>query len=120
MSRRLGALVLVIGLALGVTLQAAYTKFEAVTVAASAIGFTAAHINNTVGAHPAATDASCRLETAQIRWTIDGTTPTTTVGILLEIGDVLTLAGNDTLNNFRAIRTGGSSGQLDCHYSGPY
>jgi hypothetical protein len=34
--------------------------------------------------------ATCRLETAEIRYQVDGTAPTTTVGTLLEVGDVLT------------------------------
>ena len=95
---------------------ASYMKLEQITVANVSIGFTAANINNTAGNHPAATSAVCRLETAEIRYTLDTTPPTTTVGVLLEIGDVLTLNGNETLNTFRAIRTGGTSGVLDCHY----
>lgn len=98
---------------------ASYTKFEAVTVAAASTGFTAANINAGSG-HPAATQATCRLETAEIRYTVDGTTPSAAVGTLLEIGDTLALFGNDTLNNFRGFRTGGSSGVLDCTYAGAY
>lgn len=56
----------------------------------------------------------CRLETAQIRYTLDGTAPTTTVGTLLNIGDVLEITGTDALRAFRAIRTGADSGVLDC------
>ena len=105
----------------GVTVHAvSYTKLEQITVAASSIGFTVANINQTTGAHPAATSATCRLEAAQIRYTLDTTVPTTTVGVLLEIGDVLTLNGNDTLNTFRAIRTGGTSGMLSCHFFGSF
>ncbi len=51
------------------------------------------------------------LETAQIRWTVDGTTPTTAVGHLLEYGQSLTLTGQD-IASFQAIRTGGTSGTL--------
>lgn len=119
MRARLTALALAL-LVASASLVAAYVKFEAVTVANTAIGFTAANINNVTGIHPPATQATCRLETAQVRYTVDGTTPTTTVGVLLEVGDQLALVGNDTLNAFRAIRTGGASGQLDCTYSGAY
>lgn len=115
------AALLVLLVSLTVTLSAAsYTKFEALTVANTSVGFTAANINNTTGAHPSATQSACRLETAEIRYTVDGTTPTTTVGVLLEIGDQLVLNGNDTLNNFRAIRTGATSGVLDCTHIGAY
>lgn len=95
-----------------------YLAFEQITVGATAIGLTAATIN-IGGGHPGATAAYCRLETAEIRYTIDGTTPTSTIGTLLEIGEGLSLTGNDALNNFRAIRTGGSSGKLNCNYSTP-
>lgn len=95
--------------------MAAYLAFEQVTVANTSIGFTGSKITPT--GLPMATSASCRLETAEIRYTIDGTVPTTTVGTLLEIGDVLTLNGHDVLAQFRAIRTGSTSGVLDCTYS---
>lgn len=96
---------------------ASYLAFEQVTVANSAIGFTATKITPTGG--PMATQASCRLETAEIRYTVDLTAPTTTVGTLLEPGDTLVLSGHDVLANFKAIRTGATSGVLDCTYSTP-
>lgn len=97
-----------------VPLSAAYAKFEAVPVANAAIGLTAANLTAS-GGHPQANWAECRLETAEIRYTVDGTTPTSTVGTLLEVGDVVQITGNDNLLRFLAIRTGASSGQLDCH-----
>ncbi len=51
------------------------------------------------------------LETAQIRWTVDGTAPTTSVGHLLEYGQSLTLTGEDIVN-FKAIKTGATSATL--------
>ena len=60
--------------------------------------------------------AYCRLETAQIRFTIDTTAPTTAVGWLLEIGEPVELHGRYEMANFRAIRTGGSSGTLEVEY----
>lgn len=94
--------------------QAAYLAFEQVVVANTAIGFTSSKISP-LGVQP--TSASCRLETAEIRFTYDGTTPTTTVGTLLEVGDTLTVVGHDSLVRFLAIRTGANSGQLDCTYA---
>lgn len=119
MRRLAAALLLALGLS-SALIAATYTKFEQITVANTSIGFTAANINNLTGVHPNATQATCRLELAEIRWTIDGTTPTTTVGTLLEIGDILVLNDNLTLNNFRAIRTTAVSGQLDCTYAGAF
>lgn len=93
-----------------------YIAFEQITVAATAIGFTATSITPQ---GPPATTAVCRLETAQLRYTVNGTTPTTTVGTLWEVGEMVQFNGHDILVNFRAIRTGGTSGQLDCTYSAP-
>lgn len=94
-----------------------YLAYEQVTVANSSIGLTATKITPT--GLPMATKASCRLETAEIRYVIDGSAPTTTVGTPLEPGDVLDLDGHDVLVNFRAIRTGATSGVLNCSYSAP-
>jgi len=94
-----------------------YLKFGTVAVAGTAIGFTAADIAPSPPLF--ATIAVCRLETAQIRYTIDTTTPTASVGVLWEVGEEKTFNGQDVLSNFRGIRTGGTSGQLDCHYAAP-
>lgn len=119
MRARLAAITLAL-LVASASVFAAYTKFEAVTIPAASTGFTSANINNLTGIHPPATQATCRLELAEIRYTIDGSTPSASAGVLLEVGDQLTLFGNDTLNTFRGFRTGGTSGQLDCHYSGAF
>lgn len=94
-----------------------YLGFEQITVGATAVGFTSSVINAS-GNHVAATVATCRVRTAEISYTINGTTPTSTVGTLAGVGDVISLSGNDALNNFRAIRTG-SSGQADCTVAAP-
>lgn len=94
-----------------------YVAFEQITVANSSIGFTAASI--TPGGLPEATIATCRLETAEIRWRIDGQVPTTTVGTLLEIGDTIVVSGHDSIVRFRSIRTGATSGTLSCTYTAP-
>ncbi len=60
--------------------------------------------------------AFCRLETAQIRYTLDTTAPTTSVGWLLEVGETLELHGRYELANFLAIRTGSTSGTLEVEY----
>ena len=62
--------------------------------------------------------ANMRLESAQVRFTLDGSTaPTTTVGRLLEVGEVLELESKEEIANFAAIRTGAVSGSLDIEYS---
>ena len=64
----------------------------------------------------AAVAAVCTLETAQIRFTLDGTAPTSSAGKLLEVGQTLTLESREELTGFLGIRTGGSSGVLDIEY----
>ena len=97
--------------------MASYIAFEQLTVANSVKTLTASKI--TPSGQAMATQAVCRLETAEIRYTVDTTTPTTTVGTLLEPGDTLTLNGHDVLSNFQAIRTGATSGVLACTYTAP-
>ncbi len=78
---------------------------ETLTVADTAIGFTAVTYGK-------ARSAFLTLATAQIRFFYDGTTPTSTVGHLLEIGQTFQLIDEDEVRNFRGIRTGGTSGVL--------
>lgn len=92
-------------------------RFEQITVDNTAGGVAMTTTKITPVGQPQAQYASCRLETAEIRYTLDGTAPTTTVGTLLEIGDTLPIAGHDRLFKFRAIRTGATSGVLDCTYT---
>ena len=56
------------------------------------------------------------LETAQIRFRLDGTDPTSTVGEVMNPYDRMTLTGMNDAENFRAIRTGGTSGNLRIKY----
>ena len=59
------------------------------------------------------------LETGEIRYRLDGTAPTTTVGTIMEIGDTKTIYGYKNIRDFKAIRTGGTSGELHCKYYYP-
>src|SRR3990167_10688001 len=77
------------------------------------VGFTAATI--AVGPVRAGT-ARFRLETAQVRYTVDGTAPTTTVGTIVNIGEEVWIRGAANVAAFRAIRTGGSSGEAFVTY----
>lgn len=95
-----------------VTVGIAYAavKYEAITVADTAIGLTAANIKADT------TRVYCTLETAQIRFRTDGTAPTSTTGHLLESGAALELYSYDDIVKFKAIRTGATSGALKCSY----
>lgn len=87
--------------------------FETITVANSAIGPTAGTV-----ATSAAGEANYALfgplETAQVRWTAGSTTPTASVGHLLEVGDVLEFDGD--VSSVQFIRTGGTSASLPAEY----
>lgn len=64
--------------------------------------------------------AIARNETAQFRYTLDGTAPTTTVGTQVEAGDILDFENRAELEGFKAIRTGGTSATLHIEYFGVY
>ena len=102
----IGLVVLVASVA---SAQSFVISHESLTIANTAVGISAAvhtvsdqKVSKCVG----------RLETAQVRYWSDGTAPTASVGILLEVGDVITLNNWATIKNFRAIRTGAVSGVL--------
>ena len=80
---------------------------EAVTVAGTAIGITATASD---GILPAA--AMITVESADIRYTVDGTTPTSTVGHLALPGAIIELKDRGEVSNFLAIRTGGVSATI--------
>lgn len=101
-----------------------YTASERITVGATVpVGFTASLINAGNG-HGQATSAMCRVETAQIRWTVDPFVLVTasTNGVLAEIGEWLpSFTDSMLITNFRAVRTGGvggTNGVLACFYFG--
>ena len=86
--------------------------YESISVAGTATGFTAAtRINSR---NEAATRALVTVETAQIRYRVDGTDPTSSEGHLLYVGDILILTG-DEIRTFSAIRVS-SSATIKCTY----
>ena len=102
---------LLIALLLGVTLLAqADSTYESITVANTSIGITTA-ITNPSG-QPQQNRCLARLETASIRYRVDGTAPTSSEGILIEVGDTIEISGNTVARIIRFIRTGSTSGVL--------
>lgn len=88
------------------------TQFEQITVSSTVIGFTASKIGTP---YPPAVAAACSLEGGSIRWTTDGTTPTTLIGHLMVSGDKIMLKGRGDIQNFKAIRVT-LDGTLSCSY----
>lgn len=89
---------------------------ESVTVDATAGGVSLTAATYAPGGRPGAVKAVITCETAQVRYTYDGTAPTTTVGHLLESGSAIIVEGPGNISKFKAIRTGGTSGTLKVTY----
>ena len=87
------------------------SDYESITVADSAIGFTAAKIQAAK-----VKGVFCTVETAQIRFRMDGTSPTSAEGHVLDPGQTLTIINQGTLANTEFIRTGSTSGVLKVTY----
>ncbi len=83
------------------------TNYEAITVAGTAIGLTVADMIASGEDH-----AILTTEIAPIRYTVDGTTPTPTVGHLAPAGSKITLTSSAELVRFLAIRTTGTSASV--------
>lgn len=84
--------------------------FEKLTVADASTPITASTLSPS-GKSPRKT-CMLTLETAEIRWRVDGAAPDATTGHIMAVGGVLTITGANSLSRFRAIRTTGSSGVL--------
>ena len=85
------------------------TGGTALTVADTAISFTAATLTN-------AKHGVITVEAGAVRFWDDGQTPTTTAGQLANVGDVISYLEEEdmviALTKFKAIRTGATSGTL--------
>lgn len=78
---------------------------------------TAGGVSLTASYYAGARYALCRLEDGEIRYTKDGaTTPTTSVGVLMEPLEFIILDNPGQIKNFKAIRTGSTSGSLKCFF----
>ncbi len=76
--------------------------FENLTVAGSPVGFTA-------GTFAGAYLAIARVEGAQVRYRTDGTSPSASVGMVADPGDVIIVSGSRDIQDIEFIRTGGSA-----------
>ena len=92
---------------------------EKITVANTAIGFTAATINPIVPDQPAsssrASAAVCSLETGDIRILTSGT-PTSSTGLYITAAQSFTIYGYDDISAFLGIRVTSTSGVINCIY----
>ena len=82
-------------------LLSAYDR-ESITVSNAVIGFTAIKINR--DGEFKTQRVEFIVEAAPIRFTLDGTDPTTTIGTPVGINDVITIEEEHDIKNFKAIR----------------
>jgi hypothetical protein len=107
------SLAFIVAAVLCVTIHAQITgSFESLTVAATSVGLASG--TKEPGGVGTGYSTSCvgQLETATVRVRMDGTAPTTSVGVLLNVGDVIALRNVHDIDAFRGIRTGGTSGTI--------
>ena len=82
--------------------------YEQLTVADSAVGLALIPLN--------ANRATIVVEDATIRWRIDGTNPTNTVGTKSFVNSTIVLESRAQINKFKAIRTVSTSSKLSVNY----
>jgi len=112
--KKIYAVFIILLLIASLSLSFAADDYETLVIPATATGFTSSKITTSGGyMHK----AYCTLEGSDIRYTIDGTTPSTNgTGHLLEISGNVTFSNYGDILNFRAVTTGGVSGNLKCTY----
>jgi hypothetical protein len=98
------------------TIDGVAAYFETIGTTTTAIGFTSTLIAPTSGNYSGgkARAAIISVETADIRFTINGTTPTVTTGTgaghLLQTGSSFIITGESNVANFKCINAVASSG----------
>lgn len=88
-----------------------FSQFETLTVSSSVVTLTAA-------TYGTMNRAFITCGAANIRFTVNGTTPTTTVGHILYDSDELKLTSAREIINFQAIRDDSTDASLACSYGG--
>ena len=90
--------------------------YEALTPTTSK-GFTAAKINaQSAFSNQTVKAVMVKPEDYQIRFRMDGTAPTATVGMDLEAGGVLTITGHTNISKFRCIDTSDGASTVHCMF----
>lgn len=107
--RRLLLLIGALGLGGALVVAQSPSTFEAISVTNTAVALSAATLSSNGTQMNYCTG---RVQTAQIRYRDDGTAPTSSVGTVLEVGDVWQAWSNQTASATRFIRTGSTSGVI--------
>jgi hypothetical protein len=90
-------------------------NYEKLTVSNTAIGLTSSAYTS---GDKTAQIAFITIETNDVRYTYDGTTPTTSIGHYALAGSAITLFGTHDIQNFRVIRATGSDAAISVTYEG--
>lgn len=95
--------------------------FEALAVSTTAVGLTATEYQKSVSTGDSkdrvtANRAVITVEAQSLRYRLDGTAPTSTVGHLATAGDVIELNGIHQIVNFLAIRSSGTDSAIHVTY----
>jgi len=85
---------------------------EAITITDTSKKLTTAKLQS----DPPPKQAIITVETASLRYRLEGSTPTSSVGHKINANSSLVLEGFTQLNNFRAIRTGSTSAKIYVTY----
>ena len=86
-----------------------FDAFETLTVSTASVGFTAATRDDR-------RFALVTCETADVRYRLDGTAPTASVGHVLPAGGGVFLDSPHQVANFRAIRKDSADASLSCSF----
>lgn len=113
MRKTLLPILLLFALTVPLTAQVNYLTLADITVSGTAANVFSSSDILAGNGHPAAQTATCALTAANIRWTVDGTDPTTNLGTIQVIGN-WTWVGTNVLLNLKAIRDDSTSAVLSC------
>jgi len=87
--------------------------YESITVGTTAVGLTTSVYKSDTGT---AARAIITVETDQVRYRYDGTSPTSTEGHLLNATDTLLVVGRGNLDRIRFIRAGADDATIRVSY----
>lgn len=91
--------------------------YESITVGTSSAKTGTSTLSASVYDSYRSIEALYTIETNNVRYRTDGTAPTTTEGILLYVGDVLTVEGITDIRNFKVIGETGTA-TVKANYKG--
>lgn len=89
--------------------------FESISVTSTVQSLSTTYVNAAGGTVPDIS-AYITMETGSCRWRADGTSPTDSLGHLLDSGESVSIAGYHNLKNFRAILSGSTTGTMMVTY----